>query len=299
MADDLYELICIERWLIMARLRRDKQGYVTKSITFEGRHYKIRAKSESELYQKIADKMEELQEGYDKIHNPSLFQYYEHIVTVRRKQRQESTIRQNLVLMNKLFNHKQEDNSLFGNMKVKDVKRYDIERARLEMLEEGIKPEYLNNIFAHFNTVLNEAVKEDVIQKNPCIMLGKLKRQAPPVSETKHRALTKAETKAFMEVAKERNSFYINAFAFMLLTGVRFGEMTALTHADIDVKQGVIHIRKTIQRVESGVYKIVDTTKTVSGKRDIPLTDNVLAIIKNQDKLNEMMFGNVIKLPIK
>ena len=50
-------------------------------------------------------------------------------------------------------------------------------------------------------------------------------------------------------------------------------------------------INKTICRNEAGAYVISNTTKTDSGNRTIPLNDDVLDIIKNQENQNKTFFG--------
>lgn len=159
------------------------------------------------------------------------------------------------------------------------------------MLSQGKKPEYINICFAHLNHVFNCAVNDDTIIKNPCKALKPLKRKTAPISENKHRALTEMETISFFESAKDRNSYFINILQFMILTGVRVGELGAIYLTDIDNKSGFIHIRRSITRDESGVYIVGEDTKTYSGKRDIPLTPAIIELINKQKELNNMLFG--------
>ena len=72
---------------------------------------------------------------------------------------------------------------------------------------------------------------------------------------------------------------------------MRIGEATALYMTDIDRNKGFIHVRKTISRDESGAYYVSEYTKTESGTRDIPLTDDLYNIIKKQIELNRSIFG--------
>ena len=79
----------------------------------------------------------------------------------------------------------------------------------------------------------------------------------------------------------------------MIKSGLRIGELTALYRSDIDRKNGFIHVRRTITRNKVGGYTVGTNAKTQSDMRDIPLTDEVFNIIREQEKLNNMIFGTV------
>jgi integrase len=72
---------------------------------------------------------------------------------------------------------------------------------------------------------------------------------------------------------------------------MRIGEVCALTWEDVDVNNGVICIRKTIQRVyvldEDKRYTelLIDTPKTKNSVRDIPMTQDLLRILKPLKKI--------------
>ena len=83
---------------------------------------------------------------------------------------------------------------------------------------------------------------------------------------------------------------------------MRVGEVNALTESDIDFDSGVIHINKTVSR---GVddRPIICKTKTSSGKRDIPIFDNVRPVlehaIKNKPKTKEgfLFYNKKMNIP--
>ena len=77
----------------------------------------------------------------------------------------------------------------------------------------------------------------------------------------------------------------------LIKTGMRVGEVTALYPTDIDRRKGFIHVRRTIRRNEAGRFVVGDDAKTSSGQRDIPLTDDILHVIREQENVNRIMFG--------
>ncbi len=69
-----------------------------------------------------------------------------------------------------------------------------------------------------------------------------------------------------------------------LHTGMRIGEVCALMWDDIDLKNDIIHVRHTIARVNSmdedhKTKLIIDTPKTISSKRDIPISSLLKPIL--------------------
>lgn len=275
----------------MARQKKRADGYLCKTFTFKGKRIFVYGRTKEELLQNEIKKRAELEKGEQQLHNPTLSEYYEHFTDVRRNEIKASTLRSQRIQFNVIANAKTVNGRIFGEMHIKDITRRNIEDIRSQLLEDGNTPHYLNNCFAHLNHVFNSAVLDDTLIKNPCKALKPLKRDIPLIGENKHRALTEQETKDFFKVAEESNSYYLNAFLVMIKTGLRVGELSALYESDIDHKNGFIHVRRTVIRNEEGNYIIGEDAKTKSGQRDIPLTEEVHAIIKRQMGLNHMVFG--------
>lgn len=266
-------------------------GYLRSSFTYNGKRYYVYGADQKELLEKINKKKMELDRQEEDINNPVLNDYYDFFTEVRRNELSESTIRAQKAQYKNIAGVVMENGMEFGDMRICDITRRNIEYARVALLKAGKTPQNLNICFAHLNHVFECAVRDDTIEKNPCKALKRLKRKDDTINENRHRALTADETKRFFDKAKERNSFYINCFKFMILTGVRIGELGALYLTDIDSKEGFIHIRRSITRTEDGKYIVGDDTKTVNGVRDIPLTKEINLAVKNQKALNRDFFG--------
>ena len=273
----------------MARQKKNAKGYYVNTFTFNGKKYFIYAKDQVELAEKTVQKKRDLEEGEKNLFNPTLDGYYDHFTKIRKNEIGESTIRGQKYQFNNIARVKMINDRTFGEMRIKDITRKDIEFARQVLLDEGKTPQYLNICFAHLNHVFECAVLDDTIIKNPCKALKRLKREGKPISETKHRALTESESLKFMRVSEERSSYFRNMFKLMFLTGMRIGEIGALYLTDID--SNFIHVRRSITRDEIGGYIVGEEPKTESGKRDIPLTPEIRKIIKDQKELNNMIFG--------
>ena len=273
----------------MARLKKNSKGDYRKTFTYEGKRYTVYGKDQKELLEKTAKRRKELEEGTVNQVNPSINSYYEYLTDIRRKEVRESTLRGQKYQFKNIASVVIVNNTTFGEMKINDITRRDIEKARQTLLEKGKKPEYLNICFAHLNHVFNCALLDDTIQKNPCKALKPLKREMRPISETKHRALSEEESVRFLKASEKRSSYYHNTFKLMLLTGMRIGEVGALYLTDID--SDFIHVRRSITRDEIATYEVGEDTKTYSGKRDIPLTPELRKLLKDQKEQNNMYFG--------
>lgn len=273
----------------MARQKKNSKGYLTKTFSYNGHRYYIYGKDSRELEEKTLQKRKELEEGITNQVNPTIKAYYDYFTELRLKEQKGATIRAQKYQFKNIAETEIAKGVKFGELKIKDITRRDIETARQILLDNGKTAENLNICFAHLNHVFESAVMDDTITKNPCKALKRLKRESAPISENKHRALTENETQNFLKAAEERNSFYKNIFKIMLLTGLRIGEVGALYLTDID--NNFIHVRRTITRDDMGNYKVGEDTKTYSGRRDIPLTAELKRIIKEQKELNNMIFG--------
>ncbi len=69
-------------------------------------------------------------------------------------------------------------------------------------------------------------------------------------------------------------------------SGLRIGEVVGLQWADIDLRSGLIHVRKTVQRIynpdsEGPRYFLsVGSPKTPSSLRDVPMSDELLKLMR-------------------
>ena len=80
-----------------------------------------------------------------------------------------------------------------------------------------------NNIL---KILLNDAVTDEIITKNPAEDVKSLKEVNAKAAETYHRALTEQEQKDFMQ--EMASNYYYEFVAFLLCTGMRFGEAAGL-----------------------------------------------------------------------
>lgn len=283
----------------MARRKTAKRedGRIQKSFTYNGKRYFIYGYSSAELDDKYIQKMKQLEAGTENRINPTLYTYYETFTNNRRRKVKESTIRSQACQFNNCASIPVDANGKrLGDFRLADIRPDDIQIVQHTLAESGRTTETVNNSIDHLRHVFNQAVKSEYISRNPCDAVENLQRIEKPARETIHRALSKEETTAFFAAAAD--SFYINDFKLMIKTGLRIGEIGALMPLDVDTKEKTMHIHRTVTRDETGGYFIGDTPKTDAGTRDIPITDDIIKIIKDQRNLNRLVYSDKVEKQI-
>ena len=148
----------------------------------------------------------------------------------------------------------------------------------------------IDKIFRLLGRIFRNAVDDKLIAENP------MKRVEKPKSskrEVKVRALTLEEQTEFVRLLTTEDIPYSEEMLISLFTGMRMGEVLALTISDIDLDGGYINIHRTMATDDKGNPFINDQTKTDTGMRIIKVTEEVkkllAAICKNRSK-HELVF---------
>lgn len=276
----------------MAKRRAD--GRLTKTFTVKGKKYFVYGKNAKELFENEKRKREEIEKGFEKRENPTITEYYERWTDARRGTIKDSTLRGQIMMYKviaKVFIPS--CNRSFGELKIKDITIDDLRIVQMELLKER-RTQTVNDYLAHFSHCMNDALKERVIDYNPCVLLNNLKRVEERARDTHHRALSIEEQKAFFECERCKKSYYYNVFRFAINTGMRVGEIGALKRSDI--RDDMIYVERTITRTEAGNYIIGEDAKTEAGRRSIPMNNQVKSIIANQVEINTLLDGNLITM---
>lgn len=125
----------------------------------------------------------------------------------------------------------------------------------------------LDKIYSLLKSILKEAIKRDYIYKNP--IEDVLKPRSTKIDK-KIEAFTVEEQKQFFGAVKGET--YEDIFIIALYTGMRIGEILALTTQDINLNKNTITINKTLTKNKDGKVIIGKTTKTYNSCREIPIT---------------------------
>jgi integrase len=172
-----------------------------------------------------------------------------------------------------------------------EVVEVDVQEFVFKKLDEGLSQKTIKDILIVLKMILKFGVK------NKFIEYQQFDIQFPTVRENHGiEVLSKINQKKIMHYVQEHFTFKNLGIYICLSAGIRIGEICALTWEDIDTSTGVIHIRKTIQRiyiVEDGdrhTELILDTPKTKNSIRDIPMNRDLLKMLKPIKKVMNNSF---------
>ena len=168
-----------------------------------------------------------------------------------------------------------------GQKKLEDIQVRDIHQIQFDMASRGYHPNTVNYTIQILRLILNDAVREELLSRNPASSIRPLRYTGVSATQSKHRALTIEEQKLFLAAAKK--SFYYEFFAFLLLTGMRHGEAATITWDDVDYQKNVLHVTKSLTFDKEG-HVVVGGPKTAAGIRDIPMNHEIRKVLEMQWK---------------
>ena len=163
-------------------------------------------------------------------------------------------------------------NSL-NKIKESDIANIKIQKITYSLIQEflntltDLSNSYIQKIIIMLNQIFKEAVKRNYIYKNPMLNIIR------PVSKNKDKtvkALSLTEQKELLKIIKGHK--FEDIYTIEMFSGMRCGEILALTPDDIDLKNNIIHINKTVSHNKNNEL-IIHSTKTDTSVRDIPITE--------------------------
>lgn len=175
----------------------------------------------------------------------------------------------------------------FGKRPIAEIEAQDIiawQNELLKMKDENGKSysaTYLRTIHSQLSAIFNHAVRYYSLSKNPA-------RQAGTIGKKESKEMlfwTTEEYLKFAEVMMDKPRYYY-AFEVLYWTGMRLGEMLALTPADFDFEKQEVRINKSFQHIKG--KDIITEPKTEKANRTIKIPDFLCDEI--QDYM-EMLYG--------
>lgn len=171
---------------------------------------------------------------------------------------------------------------LLGHYKIQDLKPVHAQRFAGQLLSD-MKENTAHKVYAITKMIMKHAVDLELINKNPFSNISLLKQ-----GKTKISTWTFDDLEHFLKVTKRYNHFYFRMFATAAYTGLRKGELLALTKNDINFEEKYINVNKSMSSTKKEGVQIGDL-KTPSSYRKVAIDDFVISILKEQIvKNNEM-----------
>lgn len=155
-----------------------------------------------------------------------------------------------------------------GKIAVQKAEYYHIQQFLTSEKILNLSNSYIEKIVILLNLIFGEAIKKDIIYKNPMLKVVKPKSNK---KDKKVQAFTLEEQKALIERLKGNK--YEDIFMIAMFSGMRIGEILALTPEDIDLDNNIIKIQRCLTRDKNSKVILGDTTKTYESIREIPITE--------------------------
>lgn len=164
----------------------------------------------------------------------------------------------------------------FENKDIKKLTKFDLMNWQNELSTQGVSNKYILIIRGTLESVLNFA---ENIYDIPNLM-KKIPKPKKQVESNLLNFYDYEQWKKFQKVVCD-NILWDTFFNIQYFMGFRVGETVALSDTDIDFKNNVIHITKSLSRkVEDAFYKIT-TPKNQTSIRDISMPQIIVDKLKN------------------
>ncbi|MEU3465952.1 tyrosine-type recombinase/integrase [Streptomyces sp. NPDC006733] len=126
--------------------------------------------------------------------------------------------------------------------------------------------------YAHsvLRSALQQAVREELIARNVARIV-----ETPTVLREEVRPLDRTEVKMLLKTARGHRLYAL--WLLLVSTGLRRGEVLALTWADIDMERGQFRVRRNLQRIKKEL--LFGTPKTARSLRTISLPKSCAAAL--------------------
>ena len=183
-----------------------------------------------------------------------------------------------------------------GDVRIRDLTQEMMQEFAKEIKQTGringsapLSDNYVSSVVGVLSDLQEYAVKKKMC--HPFIFPV----SKPGMKKTRHTILSVGEISRLLTCLSEAKETAAAGVAITLYAGLRVGEVCALQWKDIDLENGILTVRKTVQRVQKGdgidgSYLRLDRPKTPCSMREIPLHPNLIRMLKEREEKNGNLF---------
>lgn len=168
-----------------------------------------------------------------------------------------------------------------------EISENEVQKFVLDKIRSGLSKKSVGDMLIVLKMILKFGKKQKAFDYTPfediIFPTESVKKQLE--------VLTITQTNTLINYLRDNFSFRNLGILISISTGLRIGEVCALQWNDIDIDRGVLTVSKTIQRVymidgeKRKTELILDEPKTSSSNREIPLSPDLMKIIKPLEKI--------------
>lgn len=189
-----------------------------------------------------------------------------------------------------------------GNYRLDKINQISIQAFVNKLARDGLSLSTVKRSYIVINQAMKKAVSNNLIHINPCFDINFPKSEPKQVV-----AMTIDEQAAFEKYCPDTT--YGRLFLFALYTGMRVGEILALMWDDVDmgkrdinVKNNIVLVRDDDEKSDRKTRHIIQSAKTQSGIRTIPMSDkafDVLSVQRAHEQNETFCFSSKAGTPIE
>ena len=173
---------------------------------------------------------------------------------------------------------------VFGEME--NIEEKDIQNFILEKFNMGLNQKSIKDIIIVLKMILKFGFKHKYLEYFDIDIKFPIDHQNKDLE-----ILSITDHKKIINYLQNNFTFKNLGIYICLSTGIRIGEVCGLKWGDIDINQGIMKIRRSVQRIYviDGDLRhteiVIDTPKTKNSIRDIPISLELIKIIKPLKKV--------------
>lgn len=166
-----------------------------------------------------------------------------------------------------------------GSKFLADIQQLHVQTAIADMLEAGRTSKSVREATGILQNCVEAAMANGLMSINP--VAGVI---VPKCEKVERRVLSVEEQEIFLDYLARTKSWYEEMYQFMLLTGMRVGEVGGLQWEDIDFANKFIYVKRTLSyQYENGKKTMKLTSpKTENSVRKIPFFGETREILERQ-----------------
>ena len=244
------------------------------SITLTSKTRQAQRQARILLDEKIEKKRENIEKEKKEVRKITVKEAYEEYLKIRKSELKRSTF-------------KSQKYTIIGEIrKLEDYLLMNVTGRIVQniLLELPCSAEHRKNKKVLLNLFFKYCLNVGYISENPIdnVVLPKRKKNLKKVRKKQNKYLTRAEVVQYLNFLEkeEKNQRVRLIVEFMYLTGLRFGEVLALTLEDIDFGNKTLEVKHTLHTSGSKAEIFLDSPKSLASYRVIGISDRVLEIIE-------------------
>lgn len=283
----------------MVIIRTERNIYKRNDGRWEGRYFKeydingkskytsVYGKSYTEVKEKLKTaKINNTNKQFTTSNNNKKFNYvcYEWLNKIKNSVKTSTYSRYLYIIEKYLF-------PITASLRLNDIDKYYIDTIVNNNIE--LSTNTLKSIIMVFKSIIKFANEKYDI--NITLSNTKLRKQ----TNNNIKTLSIYEQNQLIRFLMKETDYHKLGIILCLFTGIRIGEICALKWKDIDFQNNEVVINKTVQRIRNTDNKsgfktslIIDTPKSVSSSRIIPLPKFIIDLLKKYRTQGYLLTGN-------